>query len=102
MAQVVEPGREFRDRISASRALEHIEHLVSLGDRFVGSEGDRGGAEYARAKFREFGFEVEDREFSTLGYHHSRAKLRFIESTRVFDAIPPYFAPPTPEGGVRG
>jgi aminopeptidase YwaD len=102
VAHVADLENELRSRISGTRALEHIEHLVSLGDRFVGSEGDRRGAEYARAKFREFGFEVEDREFSTLGYHHSSAELRLIESSRVFDAIPPYFAPPTPEGGVRG
>jgi aminopeptidase YwaD len=102
MAQVVEPEKELRDRISARRALAHIEHLVSLGDRFVGSAGDRRGAEYVRAKFGEWGFEVEDREFSTFGYQHSRAELRLIRSSRVFDGIPPYFAPPTPEGGVRG
>jgi aminopeptidase YwaD len=102
MAQVVEREKELRDRISARRALEHIEYLVSLGDRFVGSDGDRRGAEYARARFGEFGFEVKDREFSTFGYRHSLAELRLVTSDRVFEAIPPYFAPPTPEGGVRG
>lgn len=102
MAQVAQLENELRSRISGRGALEHIERLVSLGDRFVGSEGDRRGAEYARARFAEFGFEVEDREFSTLGYHHSRAELRLVQSSRVFGAIPPYFAPPTPEGGVRG
>ena len=102
MAHVAEVEKELRGRISARRALEHIEHLVSLGDRFVGSEGDRRGAEYARARFEEWGFDVEDREFSTFGYQHSRAELRLIRSDRAFEAIPPYFAPPTPEGGVRG
>ena len=102
MARVVELERELRSRISGRGALAHIEHLVSLGDRFVGSEGDRLGADYARAKFEEWGLEVEDREFSTWGYRHSRSELRLIQSDRAFDAIPPYFAPPTPEGGVRG
>jgi aminopeptidase YwaD len=102
VARVVERENELRDRISARRALAHIEHLVSLGDRFVGSEGDRQGAEYVRARFREWGFEVEDREFSTLGYEHSRADLRLSRSDRALEAIPPYFAPPTPEGGIRG
>jgi aminopeptidase YwaD len=102
MAQVVEFERELRNQISGSRALGDIEYLVSLGDRFVGSEGDRQAAEYVRSKFREWDFEVQDREFSTWGYQHSRADLRLIQSGRVFDAIPPYFAPPTPAGGVRG
>jgi len=72
-----------------------------VGDRFVGSDGDRDAAELVRAKFRSFGFGVEDREFTTLGYSHTRCELRLTRG-ETFDAIPPYFSPATPPQGVRG
>lgn len=102
MARVLDFEQELRGRISGARALGFVEDLVAVGDRFVGSEGDREAAKYVRAKFREWGLEVEDREFTTWGYSHSRAELRVTASDRSFEVIPPYFSPATPLGGVRG
>ena len=62
--------QDLRRRIRARGMLETIESLVGIGDRFVGSDGDRTAAELVRGKFRGWGLELEDREFSTLGYSH--------------------------------
>ena len=67
--------QDLRRRIRARGMLETIESLVGIGDRFVGSDGDRTAAELVRGKFRGWGLELEDREFSTLGYSHNRCEL---------------------------
>jgi aminopeptidase YwaD len=101
MIEVQEFEQDLRRRIRARGALEKIEALVAMGDRFVGSDGDRTAAELVRDRFRALGFEVEDREFTTLGYSHSRCELR-LDRGKTFEAIPPYFSPPTPAVGVSG
>lgn len=100
MASVVE--QELRSRISGRRAVSHVEELVACGDRFVGAEGDAVAAAAVRGRFRALGLEVRDREFTTLGYRDGRVELRLVADGRTFDAIPPYFSPPTPSSGVRG
>jgi aminopeptidase YwaD len=101
MVSVIDFDQELRSRISGRRAITYIEELVAVGDRFVGSEGDRAAAEIIRGKYRALGFDVEDRVFTTLGYTHTRCELRLARGER-FDAIPPYFSPATPVDGVRG
>jgi aminopeptidase YwaD len=101
MVSVQEFEQDLRRRIRARGAIETVEALVAIGDRFVGSEGDRTAADLVRAKFRAWAFAVEEREFQTLGYRHTRCELRLAGSQR-FEAIPPYFSPPTPPGGVHG
>ncbi len=99
---VSEFEQELRARISGKRALTYIEELVSVGDRFVGSHGDHKAADYVRSRYADWGFEVVDREFTTLGYSHSRAELRLTVDGSSFEVIPPYFSPPTPGDGIRG
>lgn len=94
--------QELRSRISGRRAVEFVERLVELGDRFVGSEGDRRAADLVRASFRDWGLELEEREFTTLGYRHERAELRLVATGESFEVIPPYFSPATPDEGVSG
>jgi hypothetical protein len=101
MIEVQEFEQDLRRRIRARGALETIEALVAIGDRFVGSDGDRTAVELVRERYRGWGLEVEDREFETLGYSHSRCELR-LDRGESFEAIPPYFSPPTPPEGVRG
>jgi aminopeptidase YwaD len=101
MIEVQEFEQDLRRRIRAQGALETIEALVAIGDRFVGSDGDRTAVELVRERYRGWGLEVEDREFETLGYSHSRCELR-LDRGESFEAIPPYFSPPTPPEGVRG
>jgi aminopeptidase YwaD len=93
---------ELRARISGARAVAHVEQLVAAGDRFVGSEGDRRAADDVRALLADLGLEVQDRPFTTLGYRHDSAVLTLLDEERRFEAIPPYFSPPTPSGGVQG
>ena len=94
--------QELRGRIHGRRALTYVEDLVGVGDRFVGSDGDREAAEYVRTKFHGWGLETVDREFATRGYRHTRAELALPEDYQRFEAVPPYFSPPTLEGGARG
>ena len=101
MIEVQEFEQELRRRIRARGAIESIDALVAIGDRFVGSDGDRTAADLVRGRYRAWGFEVEDREFETLGYSHSRCELR-LDRGESFEAIPPYFSPPTPAEGVHG
>jgi aminopeptidase YwaD len=101
VVSVIDFEQELRNRISGKRALTYVEDLVAVGDRFVGSDGDRTAADLVRGKFQALGFDVEDREFTTLGYSHSRAELQLARG-ETFEAIPPYFAPATPPEGVRG
>ena len=75
---------------------------MAAGDRFVGGAGDAVAADGARERFRGLGLEVGDREFTTLGYHDGEVELQLVADGRTFDAIPPYFSPPTPPGGIRG
>jgi hypothetical protein len=91
----------LRARISGARAVGHVEQLVGVGDRFVGSDGDRRSADGVRSQFDSLGLAVSDRPFTTLGYRHDAATLALADGRR-FEAIPPYFSPPTPPGGVRG
>jgi aminopeptidase YwaD len=101
MVTAVDFEQELRSRIRARGALATIEELVAVGDRFVGSDGDRAAAELVRARFGKLGLDIENRQFITLGYSHTRAELRLARGES-FEAIPPYFSPPTPAGGVRG
>jgi aminopeptidase YwaD len=101
MIEVEQFEQDLRRRIRARGALDAIEALVAVGDRFVGAAGDRTAAELVRERFRGWGFDVEDREFQTLGYSHGRCELR-LDRGEAFEAIPPYFSPPTPPDGVHG
>jgi aminopeptidase YwaD len=92
---------ELRGRISGRRAVAHADALVQAGARFVGEDGDAAAAQALRERFGELGLEVVDREFTTLGYRDGRVELVLADG-RPLDAIPPYFSPPTPPGGVEG
>ncbi len=93
--------QDLRRRIRARGMLDTIESLVGIGDRFVGSDGDRTAAELVRGNFRGWGLALEEREFTTLGYSHNRCELHLLRG-ETFEAIPPYFSPPTSPEGVRG
>ncbi len=92
---------ELRARISGRRAVSYVEELVAVGDRFVGSDGDAKAAELVRGRFGDLGLEVVDRPFTTLGYRHGRVELT-LDDGRSFEAIPPYFSPPTTPEGLQG
>ncbi|MFN8186107.1 MAG: M20/M25/M40 family metallo-hydrolase [Gaiellales bacterium] len=94
--------QELRGRISGARAVAHVEKLVTVGDRFVGAQGDRLAAQAVRDRFAELGLEVVDRPFTTLGYGHESASLTLLGTGTRLDAIPPYFSPATAAGGVTG
>jgi Iap family predicted aminopeptidase len=92
---------ELRAGISGRRAVSYVEELVAVGDRFVGADGDARAAELVRKRFRDWALEVDDRAFTTLGYRQGRVELG-LDDGRTFEAVPPYFSPPTPVEGLRG
>lgn len=92
---------ELRSRISGRRAVAHADALVQTGDRFVGRDGDAAAAQALRGRFAELGLDVVDREFATVGFEERHVELILAKGRRI-EAIPPYFSPPTPDGGVEG
>jgi len=91
---------DIRGRIRASSALARLEEILACGHRFVGTTGDRKVSELVRRTFAEWGLEVEEREFETVGYEDTRAELTVDGET--YPGIPPYFSPATPPDGVEG
>ena len=95
---------EFRIQrtISAASALERLAQIVACGDRFVGTEGDKRASEFVRNAFAAWGLKVEEREFQTVGYEHTKAEVTLLDAGATYTGIPPYFSPATAAGGVEG
>ena len=93
---------QIQRAISGSSALDRLERIVECGDRFVGTEGDRRVTAFVRDTFSGLGLEVEEREFETLGYAHTRAEVMLLADGETYTGIPPYFSPATPFSGVEG
>ena len=87
-----------RDLFKGRRAVAHIEKLCELGDRFVGTPGDAAAIEYVMNDFAKFGLEVSLSPLRVPGFVDEGTSLSMGD--RQFDAIPAYFAPSTPPGGV--
>ena len=78
---------ELRARISG-RGQSYVEELVAVGDRFVGAGGDAKAAELVRRRFRDWGLEVVDRPFTTLGYRQGQVELALDDGRRTFEVSP--------------
>jgi aminopeptidase YwaD len=87
-----------RDLFKGQRAVTHIERLCELGDRFVGTPGDRAATDYVTAEFRKLGLEIASSPIRVPGFVDHGAALRMGGSQ--FDAIAAYFAPSTLPQGV--
>ena len=87
-----------RDLFKGARAVAHIESLCSFGNRFVGTPGDQAALEYMRTQFEAVGLEVTLSPIRVPGFVDRGASLAM--GKRQFDAIPAYYSPPTPSGGI--
>lgn len=95
--------KAIRDEISASVALEHVKYLCSIGDRFVGTDGDKKAFEYIIKKFQEFGLQIDKTKICVPSFRERRCSLSIVEPVkREFKVLSAYFSPATPPEGVTG
>ena len=88
--------------IKGKRELEHIKRISKIGNRFVGTEGDRKAIRYIRKEFTDLGLEIKETKIKVPTFIELReAVLRVKAEGEPFAAIPPYFSPSTPEEGIQ-
>ncbi len=88
-------------QIKSRRELEHIETLAALGDRFVGTEGDRQAIAYVTQVFDELGLEIRETPIEVPTFLDTAPPVLTVANTgERYDAITPYFSPSTPPGGL--
>lgn len=93
--------RELCQQIAGRNALDHIEKLCELGDRFVGTAGDLAALEYMVGQFRQFDLKLDFTEIEVPTYQQHRVELRLLDPDVSLSVIPAYFTPSTtPEGLV--
>jgi aminopeptidase YwaD len=93
---------EMIREIKGKNELEHVKRISRMGDRFVGTEGDKKAIRYIRKEFKELGLEIEETKIKVPTFIQVKETVLRVESTgEQFSAIPPYFSPSTPEEGIR-
>ena len=97
-AEELEMIREIKGR----NELRHVERISEIGDRFVGTEGDRKAFEYIRNEFTRLKLEMRETKIKVPTFLQVEDPiLRNDRTGEVYEAIPPYFSPSTPEEGIR-
>jgi aminopeptidase YwaD len=93
---------EMIREIKGKNELEHIKRISKIGDRFVGTEGDRKVIRYIRKEFKALGLEIRETKIKVPTFIELKEPVLRVEATgEQFTAIPPYFSPSTPEEGIR-
>jgi len=93
---------EMIREIKGKNELEHIKRISKIGDRFVGTEGDRKVIRYIRREFKALGLEIKETKIKVPTFIELEEPVLRLEATgEQFAAIPPYFSPSTPEEGIR-
>ena len=94
--------RALIQQIKGGRELQHIEKLAAIGDRFIGSPGDKEAIDYVTAEFDALGLEMQETPIRAPTFlNTSETVLRTKATGQTYDAISPYFSPSTPEGGLE-
>ncbi len=94
--------RGLIQQIDASRELRHIENLAAIGDRFIGSAGDKKAIDYVTKEFESLGLEIQETPIRVPTFLNTSDTVLRVEATeQTFDAITPYFSPSTPAGGLE-
>ena len=89
-------------RVDGGRELVHIEKLAAIGDRFVGSPGDKAAIDYVTGEFASLGLEIRETPIRVPTFLNTSDTVLRTEATgQTYDAISPYFSPSTPEGGLQ-
>ena len=93
--------RALIQQIKGGRELEHIEKLATIGDRFIGSDGDKAAIDYVTAEFDSLGLEVQHTPIRVpTSLNTSDTVLSVAATGQTFEAVTPYFSPSTPAGGL--
>jgi aminopeptidase YwaD len=80
---------------NARRALEHVERLCALGDRFAGQPGDLPAADYFEECLRSYGLEIERTPAELVTFREERCVLELGDGVAL-DATSAYYSPSTP------
>ncbi len=74
-----------------------------IGDRFLGTEGDRKSIDYVTKQFKSWGLEVLLDPVETLTFEYRSAKFSVGRPmSRDLDCKAAYFSKPSPQAGVEG
>ena len=92
---------ELHRQISGLRALQDVGELASIGDRFIGTEGDKSAAEFMKKRFKSCGLEIRETPFRALSFVEEKTSLKILASGEELAAAAPYFSPSTPPGGIE-
>lgn len=88
-------------QLSGLKALDNVSELAKIGDRFVGTEGDKKAIKFVKRQFKSFGLEIKETPFSALSFVEEKARLRILSTREELEAVAPYFSPSTPPGGIE-
>jgi aminopeptidase YwaD len=94
----------IRSDIDSWKMREHDRVLSQeIGDRFLGTEGDRRSIEYVKKHFTSCGLEVLEDPVETLTFDYRGATLTVGSPvSRNIDCKAAYYSKPTPRVGVEG
>ena len=93
--------RRVRDEISAVNAMKHVKFLSDIGNRFVGSKGDKKAIDYVSKEFKKLGLTIDKTEISVPTFRERETKLTVVKPVKkTFQCVASYFTPPTPKKGV--
>jgi hypothetical protein len=84
--------------------MDVIRHLVEIGPRLSGTQGEKEAARYLASKFREIGLEVETYKYRFLGWdllENPRLEMLSPERKEI-PCAPNIYSSSTPDGGAEG
>jgi len=87
-------------QISGLKALDNIAELAKIGDRFVGTEGDKKATDFVKRQFKSYGLEIRETPFSALSFIEEKASLKILATGEELEVVAPYFSPSTRPGGI--
>jgi len=88
-------------QISGLKALSNISELAKIGDRFMGTEGDKKAIEFVKRQFNSYGLEIKEIPFRALSFKEEKSYLKILATGEELEVIAPYFSPSTPPGGLE-
>lgn len=91
---------DLSKRFKARNAISHIRKVEEIGDRFVGSRGDKQAIEFVEERFKEYGLDVARTPIEVPSFEDRGASITLLATGEVIEAIPAYFSPATPKSGI--
>ena len=75
------------------RLKKHLDVLCSqIGERHLGSEGEKRAAEYIKKEFKSFGYDVLEEKFDAPGWRYGKYSLRVVETGQFLPCFPCYYS----------